>query len=74
MLVGTVLGVLIIPGLYYFFGGLAGTKKLLRDEVDEPLSECLQPGTLPPDHGGGSGAVHLATHEGAPPPGPHPSG
>jgi HAE1 family hydrophobic/amphiphilic exporter-1 len=42
MLVGTVLGVLIIPGLYYIFARIADGKKLLRDEVDEPLSERLQ--------------------------------
>ncbi len=42
MLVGTVLGVLIIPGLYYLFGRLAGDRKLLQDEVDEPLSETLE--------------------------------
>lgn len=39
MLVGTVLGVLVIPGLYYLFGKLAGGRKFLEDEVDEPLSE-----------------------------------
>jgi hypothetical protein len=42
MLVGTVLGVLIIPGLYYLFGRIADGRKLLRDEVDEPLSEILE--------------------------------
>jgi hypothetical protein len=39
MLVGTVIGVLVIPGLYYIFGRLADGRKLLQDEVDEPLSE-----------------------------------
>ena len=39
MLVGTVIGVLVIPGLYYLFGKIADGKKLLQDEVDEPLSE-----------------------------------
>jgi HAE1 family hydrophobic/amphiphilic exporter-1 len=54
MLVGTVIGVLIIPGLYYIFGRIADGRKLLRDEVAEPLSESLK-GTLkapdcePPD-------------------------
>lgn len=42
MLVGTVLGVLIIPGLYYLFGKIADGRKLLGDEVDEPLSELLE--------------------------------
>ena len=38
MLVGTVIGVLIIPGLYYFFGKLDGGE-LLKDETHQPLSE-----------------------------------
>jgi HAE1 family hydrophobic/amphiphilic exporter-1 len=42
MLVGTVIGVLVIPGLYYLFGWLAGTRKLLEDEVDEPLTEVFE--------------------------------
>lgn len=48
MLVGTVIGVLIIPGLYYLFGKIADGKKLLRDEVDEPLTELLEHHHLPP--------------------------
>jgi HAE1 family hydrophobic/amphiphilic exporter-1 len=43
MLVGTLIGVLVIPGLYYLFGRFADGRKLLRDEVDEPLSEVLEP-------------------------------
>ena len=39
MLVGTVIGVLVIPGLYYLFGQLDGGRKLLRDETACPLSE-----------------------------------
>jgi HAE1 family hydrophobic/amphiphilic exporter-1 len=42
MLVGTVLGVLVIPGLYYVFGKIADGRKLLNDEVDEPLSELFE--------------------------------
>ncbi len=42
MLVGTVLGVLVIPGLYYLFGRMADGRKLLRDESDEPLSEYFE--------------------------------
>lgn len=42
MLLGTVMGVLVIPGLYYLFGGLADGRKLLRDETDEPVSEALE--------------------------------
>ena len=39
MLVGTVIGVLVIPGLYYLFGQLDGGRKLLKDETHGPLSE-----------------------------------
>ena len=42
MLLGTVLGVLVIPGLYYLFAKLAGDGKLLPDETDEPLSEVAE--------------------------------
>jgi HAE1 family hydrophobic/amphiphilic exporter-1 len=49
MLVGTVIGVLVIPGLYYIFGRIADGRKLLRDEVDEPLSELLEHKPLPAD-------------------------
>lgn len=55
MLVGTVIGVLVIPGLYYLFGKIADGRKLLQDEVDEPLTEILEhkagsPDIGPPDH------------------------
>src|SRR5437763_6238353 len=49
MLVGTVIGVLVIPGLYYLFGRISDGRKLLRDEVDKPLSELLENGPLPAD-------------------------
>ncbi|HMB03299.1 MAG TPA: efflux RND transporter permease subunit [Isosphaeraceae bacterium] len=39
MLVGTLIGVLVIPGLYYIFGKIADKRYLLQDETDEPLSE-----------------------------------
>ena len=39
MLLGTVIGVLVIPGLYYLFGKIADGRKLLQDETDEPVSE-----------------------------------
>ncbi len=42
MLVGTVIGVLVIPGLYYLFGQLDGGRKLLKDETHTPLSEVLE--------------------------------
>ena len=41
MLVGTVIGVLVIPGLYHLFGWMAGTRKLLEDEVDQTLSDAV---------------------------------
>jgi hydrophobic/amphiphilic exporter-1 (mainly G- bacteria), HAE1 family len=44
MLVGTVIGVLVIPGLYYLFGQLDGGRKLLKDESHRTLSERLTHG------------------------------
>ena len=44
MLVGTVIGVLVIPGLYYLFGQLADGRKLLKDETHSPLSEIPEAG------------------------------
>lgn len=41
MLVGTLVGVLVIPGLYYVFATLIVGRKLLSDEHDEPVSEEL---------------------------------
>jgi HAE1 family hydrophobic/amphiphilic exporter-1 len=49
MLVGTLVGVLVIPGLYYLFARISDGKKLLRDEVDEPLSELLEHAPLSED-------------------------
>ncbi|MBP92583.1 MAG: hydrophobe/amphiphile efflux-1 family RND transporter [Flavobacteriaceae bacterium] len=39
MLIGTLFGVLIIPGLYYIFAKMAEGKSLIQDESFEPLSE-----------------------------------
>ena len=39
MLVGTIFGVIVIPGLYYIFGKMAAGKKLIRDEYFDPLTE-----------------------------------
>ncbi|MAZ36011.1 MAG: hydrophobe/amphiphile efflux-1 family RND transporter [Crocinitomicaceae bacterium] len=39
MLVGTLFGVIVIPGLYYVFGTLHVGRKLIQDEEDEPLTE-----------------------------------
>lgn len=39
MLVGTLIGVLVIPGLYYVFATLIKGRKLISNERDEPISE-----------------------------------
>ncbi|MFN4908314.1 MAG: efflux RND transporter permease subunit, partial [Bacteroidota bacterium] len=39
MLLGTMIGVLIIPGLYFAFASLIKGKTLIQGEHDEPLSE-----------------------------------
>lgn len=39
MLLGTIFGVVIVPGLYYVFGKLAEGRKLIQDEDENPLSE-----------------------------------
>jgi hydrophobic/amphiphilic exporter-1 (mainly G- bacteria), HAE1 family len=41
MLFGTVFGVIIVPGLYYIFGTLAGGRKLIQFEDDSSLTEDL---------------------------------
>lgn len=41
MLIGTLFGVIIVPGLYYIFGKIAEGKKLIKDEDENPLSEDL---------------------------------
>jgi HAE1 family hydrophobic/amphiphilic exporter-1 len=48
MLMGTVIGVLVIPGLYYIFAKIADGRKLLRDESDDPISEIFERQPLPP--------------------------
>ncbi len=42
MFVGTVMGVMVIPGLYYLFAKISDGRRLLGDEVDEPLTELLE--------------------------------
>lgn len=39
MLLGTLFGVVVVPGLYYVFATLAEGRKLIRDEDEVPLSE-----------------------------------
>jgi HAE1 family hydrophobic/amphiphilic exporter-1 len=39
MLLGTIFGVLVIPGLYYIFGKIAEKHILVKDEEENPLTE-----------------------------------
>ncbi len=39
MLLGTVFGLIIVPGLYYIFGKIAERKKLVKKEEENPLTE-----------------------------------
>ena len=39
MLLGTVFGVIVIPGLYYVFAKMAEGRSLIKDQVHEPISE-----------------------------------
>ena len=39
MLVGTVFGVMMVPGLYYIFGRIQEGRHLIKDEDENPLSE-----------------------------------
>lgn len=48
MLLGTLVGVLVIPGLYYLFAKIADGKKLIQDEHDGPLSEIFERDNPPP--------------------------
>ncbi|MCA9114630.1 MAG: efflux RND transporter permease subunit [Planctomycetaceae bacterium] len=50
MLMGTLVGVFIIPGLYYVVAKMADGKALIRDEHDEPLSEILEREQAPAAH------------------------
>jgi hydrophobic/amphiphilic exporter-1 (mainly G- bacteria), HAE1 family len=61
MLVGTVIGVLVIPGLYYLFGQLDGGRKLLKDETHSPLSESVTNGYPEHHRHGQEGTAHDIT-------------
>ncbi|MBV8255864.1 MAG: efflux RND transporter permease subunit [Chitinophaga sp.] len=39
MLMGTIFGVILIPGLYFIFGSIAAKRKLIKDEDEKPLTE-----------------------------------
>jgi HAE1 family hydrophobic/amphiphilic exporter-1 len=41
MLLGTLFGIIIVPGLYYIFGSLADGRTLIKNENQNPLSEEL---------------------------------
>jgi len=57
MLLGTIAGVLVIPGLYYIVAKMADGRALIRDEHDNPLSEILEAEPLPPDTEAEGGAA-----------------
>jgi HAE1 family hydrophobic/amphiphilic exporter-1 len=42
MLFGTVFGVLIIPGLYFFFASISEKHHLVEKEEENPLTEEIQ--------------------------------
>mgnify|MGYP001160559065 CR=1 FL=1 len=42
MLIGTLFGAILIPGLYYLFGKIAAKRKLIRDEDENPLTEEME--------------------------------
>jgi HAE1 family hydrophobic/amphiphilic exporter-1 len=42
MVLGTVVGVFVIPGLYYLFARIGDGRKLLNDESEWPLSESFE--------------------------------
>ncbi|WP_339625778.1 efflux RND transporter permease subunit [uncultured Maribacter sp.] len=39
MLIGTIFGVIVIPGLYFVFAKIAEGRSLIKDESSEPISE-----------------------------------
>lgn len=41
MLFGTIFGVIVVPGLYYFFAKLGEGRSLIRDEDENPLTESF---------------------------------
>ena len=41
MLLGTIFGVFVVPGLYFIFGSLQEGRKLFNDEDETPLSEAF---------------------------------
>jgi len=43
MLIGTVFGVFIIPGLYFIFGSISARHQIIQDEEENPLTEEIEP-------------------------------
>ncbi|MBI1348003.1 multidrug transporter [bacterium] len=43
MLVGTIIGVIAIPGLYYLFARISDSQDLIEDEHKEPITERIEP-------------------------------
>ncbi|KIC62070.1 efflux RND transporter permease subunit [Chryseobacterium taiwanense] len=43
MLIGTIFGLMIIPGLYYIFGTIADKSRLSKYEEENPLTEQTEP-------------------------------
>jgi hydrophobic/amphiphilic exporter-1 (mainly G- bacteria), HAE1 family len=42
MLMGTLIGIFVIPGLYYLFAKISDGRKLIQDEHYEPVSELFE--------------------------------
>ncbi|HET6423584.1 MAG TPA: efflux RND transporter permease subunit, partial [Planctomycetaceae bacterium] len=47
MLMGTLIGILVIPGLYYLFAKISDGRKLIQDEHDDPVTELFEGHTSP---------------------------
>jgi len=50
MLMGTLIGILVIPGLYYLFAKISDGRKMIKDEHHDPLSELLESTGTPVAH------------------------
>ncbi len=50
MLMGTLVGIFVIPGLYYLFAKMIDGRKMIRDEHDQPLSETVEHAQQHPAH------------------------
>lgn len=42
MLIGSIFGVLLVPGLYYFFAKISEKNPLVKDEEENPLTEEIE--------------------------------